>query len=117
MHIDVNISGWQIWVLAWIANIVAGACAGSGKQAAFLGGVLAAFMGPLGVVAALGLDRRRHCPVCTGRVDGHDDERPLCQHCRSPLLWDPVSDRPFPDRSDQFREKNEPPAKPEQPDN
>ena len=54
MHIDIDIDAniRLILILAWIANVVAGACAGSGKRAAIQGGLLGAFMGPLGVVAA-----------------------------------------------------------------
>ncbi len=85
----------QFWFLVWIANIVAGACAGSGKQATWYGALLGALMGPLGVVAALGLDRRSRCPVCAGRLDATGKEskymycQTLCQHCRSPLYWAP----------------------------
>lgn len=114
MHIDININAnnaWIWWILVWVAHIVAGAFAGSGKQAAFGGGLRGAFLGPLGVVAALGLDGRHLCEICTGRIDGHEDDRNICQHCQSPLYWDPITGKPFPDRSDQFREKNEPSAK------
>lgn len=113
MHIDIHGSSWLVLVLVWLANVVGGACAGSGKRAAFLGGVLGAFLGPLGVVAALGLDRRHLCPICTGRLDGHDDRKSTCQHCGGLICWDEVTDKPYADRSELFREKNEPSVKTE----
>jgi hypothetical protein len=85
---DVDI---RLIVLVWIASIVAGACAGSGKSAAWTGAILGTFLGPLGVIAALGLDEREQCPRCTGRIDGFGE---VCQHCRQPLHWDPNSNGP-----------------------
>jgi hypothetical protein len=112
-NIDIDIASWQIWlvILGWLANIVAGAFAGSGKQAVWLGALLGAILGPLGVVAALGLDLRPQCPVCTGRINGSvkvdQYRRTICQYCRSPLYWDPVTNKPLLDKSDHLRDKNE----------
>ena len=85
------------WVfLGWIGCIVAGACAGSGKRATVTGAILGAILGPLGVIAALGLDGRYSCPRCSGKLDGEGNE---CQHCRLPLAWDERYGKPYRDKT------------------
>jgi hypothetical protein len=70
--------------IIWAACIIAGACAGSRRNSKVAGGFLGAFLGPLGVIAALGLDSRPKCPHCGGRLDG---QGLVCQHCGITPRW------------------------------
>ena len=101
-NFDIDI---RLIVLVWIVCIAAGALAASGKHAAGTGAILGAILGPLGVVAALGLDERDQCPRCTSRIDSA--EGMVCQYCRSPLYRDPVSGEIFCEKSDKSHDKNE----------
>jgi hypothetical protein len=72
------------WLWLWASSIICGAVAGSGKSATFEGVLLGCFCGPLGVIAALGIDGRVKCPACGGRLDSFTKH---CQHCATPLSW------------------------------
>ena len=71
-------------LLLWFASGIAGACAGMRRNAEVPGFALGILLGPVGVIAALGLDQRPQCPRCAARLDGRGK---ICQHCQSPLLW------------------------------
>ena len=73
-----------IVVALWVLSAIAGMAAGSSRGAAGGGFVLGLFLGPLGVVAALGLDFRVQCPTCGGKLDGRGL---ICQHCDRPIPW------------------------------
>jgi hypothetical protein len=57
-------------VVLAILSGVAGGIAANGRIAGTQGFLLGFFLGPVGVVAALGLDNRPICPWCAGRLDG-----------------------------------------------
>jgi hypothetical protein len=99
------VDGFGILVV-WVMCIIAGAFAGSGKRAALPGAFLGMVLGPLGVIAALGLDHRRECPICTGKVDMHRDGKAICQYCRTPVYWRPLTGEPLPHRAEQPNEQN-----------
>jgi hypothetical protein len=91
-----NVDFGLVWlILCWIGCMVAGGCAGSGKRATVAGVVLGAILGPLGVIAALGIDGREHCPRCAGKADGEGN---VCQHCGLPLLWNERWGKPYADK-------------------
>ena len=73
-----------VFVLTWLASAVAGGFAGSRGMAIVSGAMLGLLFGPLGVIAALGLDERPQCYKCEGRLDGRGK---VCQHCHTPLFW------------------------------
>jgi hypothetical protein len=76
---------WQpVVILLWIASAIAGGIAAASRGAAMGGTFLGLFFGPLGVIAALGLDNRAGCPRCAGRLDGRGL---VCQHCGVSLAW------------------------------
>jgi hypothetical protein len=107
-----NMDKMTLVLLAWLACTIAGACAGSGKRAEVLGALLGAILGPLGVFAALGLDRRLQCPICTGRIDRRFGEfgvgvEAICQHCHSSLNWDIENKKLFPVVSDATTPRTE----------
>jgi hypothetical protein len=70
--------------LGWIGCVILAAIVGSRKEAQLEGGLLGLLFGPLGVIAALGLDSRGFCYRCGARLN----RRPqICQFCHSPLIW------------------------------
>jgi hypothetical protein len=98
--------GWLILFIGWFMCVIAGGFAGSGKSAAWLGAILGGILGPLGVVAALGLDQRYQCPHCTGKIDGVGEK---CQYCKLPLHWDADTDGPQPTTSKRDDENEQVP--------
>jgi hypothetical protein len=90
----------------WAASVVAGAIAGYAKRAAYPGACLGLFLGPVGVIAALGLDYRRECPICTGKADMHRDGKAICQYCRTPVYWRALTGEPLPDHAEQRKKPN-----------
>lgn len=74
-----------IIVVSWIICGFLGMMVGSRHDAAALGRLVGFHFGPLGVTAALALDRRESCPHCGGRLNGRPS---ICQYCRSELTWE-----------------------------
>ena len=72
-------------IYLWVGSIFCGMAAGSGKDAPMLGAALGLLFGPVGAIAALGLDGRKCCPACGGRMDTYAAK---CQHCGAPLKWE-----------------------------
>ncbi len=72
-------------VVLWIMSAIAGAFAGGSRNAAMGGFLLGLFFGPVGLIAALGLDDRYQCPRCRGRLDGRGE---ICQHCGQEIRVD-----------------------------
>jgi hypothetical protein len=70
--------------IGWAVCIILGWVVGDRRNAGLQGALMAAVAGPLGVIAALGLDKRLCCPRCSGRLDG---KGAVCQHCQTPLCW------------------------------
>ena len=71
-------------LLLWVASGIAGTFAGHRRQACEGGFLLGILLGPVGVIAALGLEGRPQCPRCAGLLDGRGK---ICQHCHVPLDW------------------------------
>jgi hypothetical protein len=71
-------------VAVWVGSILAGALAASAKRGTAFGAFAGVFLGPLGAIAALGIDDRPFCPRCGGRLDA---EASICQHCHVELWW------------------------------
>jgi hypothetical protein len=71
-----------ILVAMFLTNTIAGSIAG--RSLPLAGALLGFFLGPVGVVAALGLDGRPQCPRCAGRLDGCGR---ICQYCAAELEW------------------------------
>ncbi len=76
-------------VLVWLACGVAGYYAARERDAGSGGAGLGLLLGPLGVIAALGLDERPKCPDCSGRLDGKGKK---CQWCQRELSWAPETE-------------------------
>ncbi len=72
------------WMWIAIPSAICGAAAASSKNAKVPGAILGFLFGPLGLIAAFGLDEREICPTCHGRLNGQPQ---LCMHCRSELYW------------------------------
>ncbi|MGE0605502.1 MAG: hypothetical protein AB7O62_00140 [Pirellulales bacterium] len=72
------------WVLLWIGCAIAGYVAAHSRSAGSGGLILGVLLGPIGVLAALGLDGRPLCPHCGGRLDGRGKK---CQWCAIALVW------------------------------
>ena len=70
------------WI--WLGSFIGAVIVGDRKNAIIAGLLLGLCFGPVGLLAAFGLDARAQCPACKGRLDGYGD---LCQHCRTPLFW------------------------------
>jgi hypothetical protein len=79
------------FVFLWIASAICGAHAAADRNAGQGGFFLGLIFGPVGVIAALGLDNRPNCPNCRGRLDGRGR---MCQHCGTLLEWTPHG-RPY----------------------
>jgi len=62
----------------WLVCGVLGAIIASGKNAGGSGFALGVLFGPLGLLAAFAVDRRRQCDKCGGRVNGAPE---VCQRC------------------------------------
>ena len=79
----------SLLMLAWIACAFLAMIAADAKRAAVAGLWLGFLFGPLGLIAALGLDRRYQCSKCFGRINrGPQVNQPaVCQHCGAPLVW------------------------------
>lgn len=71
-------------VIVLLASAVAGWFAAVDKNAGTQGALLGLLAGPLGVIAALGLDRRRACRTCGGKLNGKPQ---VCPHCKSKFDW------------------------------
>ncbi len=71
-------------VVLWIMSAIAGAFASADREAALMGFFLGLILGPIGAIAALGLDGRYTCPRCRGRLDGRGE---ICQHCGQEFVW------------------------------
>ena len=69
----------------WFGSPILGAMIGRRREAAFAGVMIGLLFGPLGVVAALGLDDRPQCSHCHGRLKTIDLRMPKrCPHCGLP---------------------------------
>jgi hypothetical protein len=64
--------------LVWVLSLIPGYFAGRDRSAGAEGLLLALIFGPIGVVAALGLDRRAKCYRCGGRIENRIK---VCPHC------------------------------------
>jgi hypothetical protein len=98
-------------VIVSVVSALAGGVAGSGKHATLRGVLMGFLLGPLGVLATLGIDGRRQCPRCDGRLDGHGR---VCQHCRVALVWVESQDsfKKIPKLADAASPSAPPPAPP-----
>jgi len=56
--------------------------------------MLGFFLGPVGVIAALGADSRRQCPRCMGRLEGKAE---CCQWRNAWLFWSGEKPRVMPE--------------------
>ncbi|MHC4181494.1 MAG: hypothetical protein ACYSWU_28680 [Planctomycetota bacterium] len=54
------------------------------KMARITGSLLGLCLGPLGIIAAFGMDKRPQCPQCYSRLDGLAKE---CPSCHARLIW------------------------------
>ena len=85
---QLSVEEWLILVCfcgaVWIACGFLGAVIGQCRRDLGGGLLLGLVFGPLGVIAALGLDGRPCCPRCGGRLDSMGR---VCQHCRVLLGW------------------------------
>jgi hypothetical protein len=80
-------------VVFWIACSMLAAIAARSKRAWQYGLALGLLFGPLGVIAALGLDERALCPKCFSRLNVRDglrrtDGPVMCPYCYVHLEWD-----------------------------
>ncbi len=66
----------------WILSIIAGALAGTSREATLEGVLAGLLLGPIGVLAMIGYDGRRQCPQCKSRYS-HDAK--ICPGCCCPL--------------------------------
>jgi hypothetical protein len=78
------------WAVGWALFAVPAWFAAKAKGAQNTAAVLGLVFGPVGVLAALGLDQRLTCPICTGRLDSgpFPREKTFCQHCRQAICLD-----------------------------
>jgi len=76
-------------VLSWLASIILAGIVGHEKEGVAGGALLGLFFGPLGVLAALGIDMRCECIHCCGRLNTNRRKPDICPHCQSKLYWLP----------------------------
>jgi hypothetical protein len=81
-----------VCVIVWLLCPIADGVAASGKEAVLFGVLCGLLLGPLGVVAALGLDDRPKCPRCgerlnsdRGKTTGRKILFSTCPHCHCDL--------------------------------
>lgn len=68
----------------WMTCVLAAGLIGE-QRGSYRGGIiLGLLLGPLGIVATLGMDWRAQCGNCGGRIDGTPK---VCPHCRVELVW------------------------------
>lgn len=65
-------------------SAIAGWFAAASRNAGQRGAMLGFFLGPVGVMAALGLDERHVCRNCGGRVNSRPN---VCPHCKIVFDW------------------------------
>jgi hypothetical protein len=76
----------------WMGSAMLGGIAASRREAIGFGMTLGLLFGPLGAIIALGIDDRRMCWNCHGRLNGKPK---VCQHCHEPQDWNkPEQPRP-----------------------
>jgi len=68
----------------WMGSVMLGGVAASRREAVGFGMILGLLFGPLGVIVALGIDDRRMCGNCHGRISGKPN---VCQHCGDKFDW------------------------------
>jgi hypothetical protein len=81
---------WLMWsiVVSWFACAILGFIVGEQKCAGGQGMALGLIFGPLGVIAALSLDGRPHCPRCVEPLNAPSrSESSICPHCHAALAW------------------------------
>ena len=71
-------------LVLWGSCAILGAIAGKDREASDVGMLLGLIFGPLGLIATLGIDGRKCCPECRGRVPSGAK---VCRSCRIPLAW------------------------------
>jgi len=75
------------YVFAMLGCTFLGGAVGRPRMAYATGCFLGLFFGPLGVLAALGIDKRPQCPQCASRLNGLAKE---CPSCHARLVWKTV---------------------------
>lgn len=92
---DIDFGG--VLALWFLAGAVCAGCAATIGEARNAGGASAAagfFLGPLGILIALGFDFRPKCPYCFTRLNGPAE---ICPGCQNALEWrenEPVKSQP-----------------------
>ncbi|MHC4404159.1 MAG: GYF domain-containing protein [Planctomycetota bacterium] len=72
------------YLLSIIICAALGAAIGRTKMARITGALLGLCFGPLGLLAAFGIDKRPLCPQCYSRLNGMAKE---CPACHAQLIW------------------------------
>ena len=69
-------------LIVWLVFVALGIAVGARRQAAAVGFLASALLGPLGVLLVFAVDNRPKCPHCAESVQ---PDAKLCPHCRSQL--------------------------------
>jgi hypothetical protein len=99
MHFE----SFHFTLVCWFACAFAAGMVGSAKEATGPSVMLGLLFGPLGIVIALGLDFRRFCPRCHGRLNRHPK---MCPHCHMELKYSAYGDAMAPEEQKAASEKS-----------